>query len=119
MRKPDFRIGQNKDADQLRDNREAVQRLVFATRIVQTLSFLNTKFQASSHFLRRRSLICVGPGRKPEDRFSDVAAPFMLLKTTLNHMSLVLGKPDFAVCENKGAADPSPIVAKTKAKISN
>ena len=30
-----------------------------------SLSYLNTKFQASSHFLRRRSLICVGPGRKP------------------------------------------------------
>ena len=38
---------------------------VFATRIVQSLSYLNTKFQASSHFLRRRRLICVGPGRKP------------------------------------------------------
>ena len=38
---------------------------VFATRIVQSLSFLNTKFRAFSHFLRRRSLICVGPGRKP------------------------------------------------------
>ena len=38
---------------------------VFATRIVQSLSFLNTKFQASSHFLRLRSLICVGYGRKP------------------------------------------------------
>ena len=38
---------------------------VFATRIVQSLSFLNTKFQASSHCLRRCSLICVGPGRKP------------------------------------------------------
>ena len=42
-----------------------ISAFVFATRIVQSLSFLNTKFQASSHFLRRRSLICVGPGRKP------------------------------------------------------
>ena len=38
---------------------------VFAPGIVQSLSFLNTKLQASSHFLRLRSLICVGPGRKP------------------------------------------------------
>ena len=37
----------------------------YATGIVQSLSVLNTKFQASSHFLRLRSLICVGPGRKP------------------------------------------------------
>ena len=42
-----------------------ISAFIFATRIVQSLSFLNTKFQASSHFLRRRSLICVGPGRKP------------------------------------------------------
>ena len=42
-----------------------ISAFVFATRIVQSLSFLNTKFQASSHFLRLRSLICVGPGRKP------------------------------------------------------
>ena len=37
---------------------------VFATRIVQSLSFLNAKFQASSRFMRLRSLIFVGPGRK-------------------------------------------------------
>ena len=42
-----------------------ISAFVFATRIVQSLSFLNAKFQASSHFLRLRSLICVGPGRKP------------------------------------------------------
>ena len=42
-----------------------ISAFVFATRIVQSLSYLNTKFQASSHFLRRRSLICVGPDRKP------------------------------------------------------
>ena len=43
--------------------------LVFATRIVQSLYFLNTKFQASSHLVWSYSLVCVGPGRKPEDRF--------------------------------------------------
>ena len=42
-----------------------ISAFVFATRIVQSLSFQNTKFQASSHFMRLRSLICVGPGRKP------------------------------------------------------
>ena len=49
MRKPDFCICENKDADQLRGNREADQRLVFAIRIVQSLLYLNPKFQASSH----------------------------------------------------------------------
>ena len=52
MRKPAFYICENKDADQLRGNREADQRLCFfATRIVQSLYFLNPKFQASSHLL--------------------------------------------------------------------
>ena len=38
---------------------------VFATRIVQSLYFLNPKFQASSHLLWLYSPLCVGPGRKP------------------------------------------------------
>ena len=36
-----------------------------ATRIVQSLYFLNSKFQASRHLLWLYSLVCVGPGRKP------------------------------------------------------
>ena len=46
MRKPAFCICENKDADQLRGNRVADQRLCFATRIVQSLFYLNPKFQA-------------------------------------------------------------------------
>ena len=34
------------------------------------LYYLNPKFQASSHLLWLYSPVCVGPGRKPEDRFS-------------------------------------------------
>ena len=56
MRKPAFCICENKDADQLRGSR--------------SLSYLNPKFQASSHLVWLYSLVCVGPGRKPEDRFS-------------------------------------------------
>ena len=51
VRKPTFGICKNKDAYQLRGNREADQRLVFATYTVQSLYFLNPKFQASSHLL--------------------------------------------------------------------
>ena len=67
MRKPAFCICENKDADQLRGNREAdlISAFVFATRIVQSLYFLNPKFQASGHLLWLYSLVCVGPGRKP------------------------------------------------------
>ena len=62
--KTGFCICENKDADQLRGNREADQRLVFAIRIVQSLFYLNPKFQASSHLLWLYSPVCVGPGRK-------------------------------------------------------
>ena len=43
-----------------------ISAFVFATWIVQSLYFLNPKFQASSHLLRLYSPVCVGPGRKPQ-----------------------------------------------------
>ena len=42
-----------------------ISAFVFATQIVQSLYFLSTKFQASSHLLWLYSPVCVGPGRKP------------------------------------------------------
>ena len=42
-----------------------ISAFVFATLIVQSLYFLNPKFQVSSHLLWLYSLVCVGPGRKP------------------------------------------------------
>ena len=42
-----------------------ISAFVFATRIVQSLCFLNPEFQASSHLLWLYSPVCVGPGRKP------------------------------------------------------
>ena len=67
MRKPDFCICENKDADQLRGTETAklISAFVFAIRIVQFLYYLNPKFQASSHILWLYSPVCVGPGRKP------------------------------------------------------
>ena len=62
-RKPAFCICENKDA-------ELISAFVFATWIGQSLYFLNPKFQASSHLMWLYSPVCVGPGRKPEDRFS-------------------------------------------------
>ena len=49
MRKPDFCIWENKDTDQLRGNREADHAFVFTIQIVQSIFYLNPKFQASSH----------------------------------------------------------------------
>ena len=59
MRKPAFCICENKDADQL------ICVFFFAVRMVQSLFYLNLKFQASSHLLWLYSPVCVGPGRKP------------------------------------------------------
>ena len=42
-----------------------ISAIVFTTWIVQSLYFLNPKFQASSHLLWLYSLVCVRPGRKP------------------------------------------------------
>ena len=42
-----------------------ISSFVFATRILQSLYFLNPKFQASSHLLWLYSPVCVRPGRKP------------------------------------------------------
>ena len=58
MRKPDFCICENKEA-------QLISAFVFATRIVQSLYYLNPKFQASSRLLWLYSPVCVGPGRKP------------------------------------------------------
>ena len=50
MRKPAFYIFKNKDADKLRGSPVADQRLCFHY-TVQSLFFLNLKFQGSSHLL--------------------------------------------------------------------
>ena len=42
-----------------------ISAFVFAIRIVQSLFYLNPKFQASSYLLWLYSPVCVGPGRKP------------------------------------------------------
>ena len=43
-----------------------ISAFVFATQIVQSLFFLDLKFQASSLLLLLYKLVCVGPGRKPK-----------------------------------------------------
>ena len=49
----------NKDADQLRGNREIEHTFVFAIPRVQSLYFLNLKFQATSQLLLLYSPFCV------------------------------------------------------------
>ena len=54
-----------KTKTQISGNREADQRLCFRYTDSTILSYLNPKFQASSHLQWLYSLVCVGPGRKP------------------------------------------------------
>ena len=49
---------------------QLISAFVFAIWIVQSLLYPYPKFQASNHLLWLYSLVSVGPGRNPEDRFS-------------------------------------------------
>ena len=73
MRKPTICICENKDADQLRCNHEADQRLCFRY-TVQFLYFINPKFIVSSHLLCLYSSVCVGPVQNPNCWFSQAQA---------------------------------------------
>ena len=73
LRKPSC-IYENKGAVTV----QLISAFVFATKIEQSLLFLNLNFQASSHLLWQYSLVCVRPGQTyPEDRFSCVGAHIM------------------------------------------
>ena len=74
MGKPTICISENKDADQLRGNREADQRLCFRYSDSTIPLLLNPKFQASSSFLRLYRPVCVRPVQKPHCWFSHEAA---------------------------------------------
>ena len=85
MGKPTICIGENKDADQLRGNREAQlhcnreadQRLCFRYSDSTIPLYLNPKFQASSSFLLLCRQVCVRPVRKPHCWFSHETAHVM------------------------------------------
>ena len=65
MRKPDFAYAKTKTQISRAVTAQLISAFVFAIRIIQSIYFLNTKFQASSHILWLHSPVCVGPGRKP------------------------------------------------------
>ena len=67
MRKADFANAKTKTQISFAVIAKLISAFVFAIRIVQSLYYLNPKFQASSHFLWLYSPVCVG---NPEDRFS-------------------------------------------------
>ena len=65
MRKPVFAYAKTKMQISCAVTAQLISAFVFATWIVQSLLYLNMKFQASSHLLWLYSPVCVGPGRKP------------------------------------------------------
>ena len=69
MRKPDFCICENKDADQLRGNREADQRLCFCYMYMDSTIPLLPKSEISSLYLSSMAVqpgLCWTPGREPQ-----------------------------------------------------
>ena len=81
MRKPAFAYAKTKTQISCAVTAQLISAFVFATRIVQTLYCIDTKFQASSHILWLYSSVCVGPGRNPEDRFPHKEAHLSLSVT--------------------------------------
>ena len=74
VRKPVFRICENKDAGQLRGNRAADQRLFFRYTDSKSLFYLSPKFQASSHLVW-----LYRPGRKPRRPLFSQRGSFVFL----------------------------------------
>ena len=64
MRKPVFAYAKIKAQISFAVTAKLISAFVFATQIVQSLFFLNPKFQVSSHLLWLYSPVCVGPGQK-------------------------------------------------------
>ena len=60
-----------------------ISTFVFATRIVQSLYFLNPKFQASNHILWLYSPVCVRPGRKPRRQVFSRRGSYVVLSDHL------------------------------------
>ena len=94
MRKPAFCICETKTQISFAVTAKLISAFVFATRTVQSLYFLNAKFQTSSHLQWLYSPVCVGPGRKPRGpifsergSFSSILSPNPLS----NHSQILCG----------------------------
>ena len=70
MRKPAFSYAKTNMQISFAVTAKLISAFVFASRIVEFLYNLNPKFQASCYLLWLYSPVCVGSGRKPENRFS-------------------------------------------------
>ena len=86
MKKTAFCICENKDADLLRGNREADQRLCFRYSD-STIPLLFTS-EISSHLLWLYSPVCVGPGRKSRRPVFSQRGSIVLPTVNLNWKNL-------------------------------
>ena len=87
VRKPTFCICENKDADQLAVTAQLISAFDFIIQKVQSLFFLNPKFQASSHLLWLYSPVCVGPGRKPQRQVFSQRGSYYTFQLMLTQMT--------------------------------
>ena len=65
VRKPAFAHAKTKTQISFAVTAKLISAFVFATRIVQSLYYLNPKSHATNRLLWLYSPVCVGPGRKP------------------------------------------------------
>ena len=90
MRKPTYRIRENKGADPIRT-------FVFALKIVLSLFFLKLKFQPSSFLLWLYSPVCVRPGRKPLLVFSHTGSDnsIVIKKADKGSTVVIMNRDDY------------------------
>ena len=84
MRKPAFSFAKTKTQISCAVTAQLISAFVFATWIVQSLFYLNPKFQACSHLLWLYSLVCVRPGRKPLRPIFSQRGTFTYIKLDIN-----------------------------------
>ena len=82
MRKPAFAYAKTKTQISFAVTAKLISAFVFDRQIVQSLFYLNPKFQASSHPLWLYSPICVGPGRKPRRPVFSERGPYGIIMET-------------------------------------
>ena len=95
MRKPVFAYAKTKTQISFAVTSKLISAFVYATRIVQSLFFLNTKFQVSSHLVWLYSTVCVGPGRRPRrpvfsERGSYVAKTKILISADMQKAGFLM-----------------------------
>ena len=101
MRKPDFCCAKTKAQISFAVTAKLISAFVFATQIVQSLFFLNPKFQASSHLLRLYSLFCVRPGWNPNCWFSHAQAHLVFTEKKANFLFILHNTRAFSYSQSR------------------